>query len=134
KLDCRLVAKQDPEEVFAKIKKHVAKHAPEVEVVLQGFMLPSRTPADNEIIQQINHAVAKAYEEPTIVQPNFGGSLPDYVWTQILEAPSIVVPYANSDEANHSPNENLVVENFFNGITCLCYVIAELAQYQKGAK
>jgi hypothetical protein len=26
------------------------------------------------------------------------------------------VPYANADEANHAPNENMKIDCFFNGI------------------
>jgi acetylornithine deacetylase/succinyl-diaminopimelate desuccinylase-like protein len=55
-----------------------------------------------------------------------GGSLPDAVWTKVLGTPSVVVPYANIDEANHSPNENLVVEYFYSGIETTCRVIAEM--------
>jgi acetylornithine deacetylase/succinyl-diaminopimelate desuccinylase-like protein len=50
------------------------------------------------------------------VIPSLGGSLPNYVFTDILGVPAFVVPYANHDEANHAPNENLEVERFFAGI------------------
>ena len=53
--------------------------------------------------------------EPLLV-PAMGGSLPDYVWTQILGVPSFVVPYANADEANHAPNENMELDRFITGI------------------
>ena len=48
--------------------------------------------------------------------PALGGSLPDYVFTKILGVPAFVVPYANADEANHAPNENMEVERFIKGI------------------
>jgi hypothetical protein len=47
-----------------------------------------------------------------------GGSLPDYVFTKILGIPDFTVPYANADENNHAPNENLEVELFIRGIKC----------------
>lgn len=55
-----------------------------------------------------------------------GGSLPDAVWTQDLGKPSFVVPYANRDEANHAPNENLTVERFYAGIRTTAALLAEL--------
>ena len=48
--------------------------------------------------------------------PALGGSLPDYVFTKMLGIPAFGVPYANADEANHAPNENIEVERFFGGI------------------
>ncbi len=45
-----------------------------------------------------------------------GGSLPDYVFTKTLGIPAFGVPYANADEANHAPNENMEVARFFMGI------------------
>jgi acetylornithine deacetylase/succinyl-diaminopimelate desuccinylase-like protein len=45
-----------------------------------------------------------------------GGSLPNYVFTKTLGIPTFVVPYANADQANHAPNENLEIERFFMGI------------------
>lgn len=129
KMDMRLVVDQDPEDIFEKFKAHVKKHAPDVEVTALGMMQPSRTPSHLPVVDVIKTAVEKAYRQPPVMQPSMGGSLPDYVWTKILGVPSVVVPYANFDEANHSPNENIGVENFFNGIKCTCHVIHELAHF-----
>ena len=38
------------------------------------------------------------------------------VITKILGTHAFVVPYANADEANHAPNENLKLACFLNGI------------------
>ena len=50
--------------------------------------------------------------------PDRGRQPADYVWTKILRKPAFVVPYANADEANHAPNENLEVARFLDGIRC----------------
>lgn len=126
KIDFRLVVEQDPEDIFNKLVEHVNKFAPEVEVKRYGSMKPSRTPSDLNEVKIVKKAVEKSYKQKPILQPSLGGSLPDYVWTEILGVPSVIVPYANYDEANHSPNENLNVDNFFDGILCTCHVIKEL--------
>lgn len=132
KMDMRLVVDQDPYDILEKFKKHVAKHAPDIEIKVHSMRHPSRTSPDQEIVQVIRDAVEKSYKQPPVMQPSLGGGLPDYVWTQVLEVPSVIVPYANFDEANHSPNENIGVDNFFNGIRCTCHVIEALAEfYQK---
>jgi acetylornithine deacetylase/succinyl-diaminopimelate desuccinylase-like protein len=131
KMDMRLVMDQDPDDIYKKFVAHVKKHAPDVEVKHLGAMSPSRTSADLKVVDVVKNAVAKAFDQEPIVQPSLGGSLPDYVWTKILGVPSLVVPYANADESNHSPNENMGVENFFNGIKCTCQVVAELGKKMK---
>jgi len=126
KMDIRLVVDQDPMDIYDKFCKHVQEHDPDINVSYLGSMIPSRTPADLEIIQVVTKAIHQANQQEPIIQPSLGGSLPDYVWTKILGVPSIIVPYANFDQANHSPNENITIENYFNGMKSICHVIHEL--------
>lgn len=127
-IDMRLVVDQNPADIFDKVKRHVHAFDPDIEVAYRGAMHPSRTPSDLEIVQMVTDAVGEAYGKTPLVQPSMPGSLPDYVWTKILETPSIIMPYANFDQHNHSPNENLKVEYFFNGIKCTCHLIKVLGE------
>jgi len=86
-------------------------------------MHPSRTSSELLISEKIIKAVKKAYDMDPIILPSMGGSLPDYIWTKVLGKPSIMVPYANADEANHAPNENMDLECFVNGIHCSVEII-----------
>lgn len=128
KIDMRLVADQEPEDIFNKLKKHINRYSPDVELIRHGSMKPSRTSYNVDAVDTIKQAVENAYNQQPVLQPSLGGSLPDYVWTQILGIPSVLVPYANFDESNHSPNENLNIDNFFDGIICTCSVIQELGE------
>lgn len=129
KMDVRLVVDQDPLDIYDKICKHVQKHDPDIEVKYMSSMEPSRTSADLEIVKVVTNAVHQAYQQEPLIQPSLGGSLPDYVWTKILEVPSIIMPYANFDQRNHAPNENIEIDYFLNGIKCICYVIQALGQH-----
>ena len=126
KCDIRLVAAQSVDEVMTKVAAHVARHAPEVEFIRQGGMEPSKTPLDSPFSAPLRRAILAATGEEPLLIPAMGGSLPDYVWTQILGVHSFITPYANHDEANHAPNENLEVERFINGIRTGAAVLAEL--------
>ncbi|WP_309248935.1 M20/M25/M40 family metallo-hydrolase [Paenibacillus sp. MZ04-78.2] len=133
KMDIRLVADQDPEDIYQKLVRHVKKHAPDIDVQFMGAVDPSRTSSNHELVKVVTSAVREAYQLEPIIQPSLGGSLPDYVWTKLLGLPSIVVPYANFDEANHSPNENLNIDHFFNGIKCTCHVIHKLGEHSRAS-
>ena len=104
------------EEIFAKVEAHVRKHAPEVEFIRQGGMDPSKTPLDSPYAEPLRQAILEAQGEEPLLIPALGGSLPDYVFTKILGVPAFTVPYANADESNHAPNENIEVERFIKGI------------------
>lgn len=116
KMDLRLVAEQDPDDIYEKFERHVQEHAPGVKVHRLGAMKPSRSSPELPMSRLVMETVEQARGEEPVVIPSLGGSLPDYVWTQALGVPSVLVPYANPDENNHGPNENLELEAFFSGI------------------
>lgn len=127
KIDMRLVPRQDPADVYAKFVAHVAHHAPEVQVRFLGSMDPSATPLDHPFAGPVRRAVARGFGKAPLDVPLLGGSLPDAVWTQTLGVPSFLVPYANPDEDNHAPNENIKVDRFHAGIRTAATLLAELA-------
>jgi acetylornithine deacetylase/succinyl-diaminopimelate desuccinylase-like protein len=132
KCDVRLVEPLTPEHVFERIEAHVARHGPSVEVVRHNGMLPSKTPLDSPFAAPITRAIRQARGTDPLLYPTVGGSLPDYVFTKILDRPAFVVPYANADEANHAPNENLEVDLFIAGIKTGAALLAELGALKKG--
>ncbi|MGE5541894.1 MAG: M20/M25/M40 family metallo-hydrolase, partial [Bacillota bacterium] len=116
KLDMRLVADQDPDQVFDCIVKHVKARVPGAQVSSLGKMYPSRTSMDLPVSKAIVGAVRSAWGMEPVVLPSTGASCPDYVFTRILGVPSVMVPYANVDESNHGPNENISIDLFMKGI------------------
>lgn len=130
KCDVRLVEPLTPSHVFDRIEAHVAAHAPGVEVVRHNGMLPSKTPLDSPFAKPIIRAIKNARGVDPLLYPTVGGSLPDYVFTKILGKPAFVVPYANADEANHAPNENLEVDLFIAGIKTGAALLDELGRLE----
>lgn len=128
KCDVRLVEPLTPDYVFEKVAAHVKRHAPDVEFVPLNGMLPSKTAMDSPYAEPIRKAVLAARGVEPLLYPTVGGSLPDYVFTKILGFPAFVVPYANADEANHAPNENLEIERFIDGIKTGAALLAELGR------
>ena len=126
RIDIRLVVDQKTEDILQKLEAHVAKFDPRVQVVERGFgtMEASRTSPDHPAVAVVARAI-KAYRgiEP-FINLCAGGSLPSAVWPNILGVAHITVPYANADENNHSPNENLSLERYYDGI----HVSAEVFQ------
>ena len=131
KCDMRLVEAQRAEDVFAKVVAHVRRHAPGVEVIYQGAMDPSKTPLDSPYTAPLRQAIVAAQGEEPLLVPALGGSLPEYVFTRILGVPAFTVPYANADEANHAPNENIEVARFIAGIKTGAAMLAYLGTFAR---
>jgi acetylornithine deacetylase/succinyl-diaminopimelate desuccinylase-like protein len=134
KCDIRLVEPLTPEYVFEKVAAHVRRYAPDVEFIPLNGMLPSKTPMDSPYAEPIRTAVVAARGVEPLLYPTVGGSLPDYVFTKILGLPAFVVPYANADEANHAPNENLKIECFIDGIKTGAALLTELGKGKQHRK
>jgi len=116
KCDIRLVEAQTAEEILAKVKAHVQRFAPEVSVSSHGGMDPSKTSLDSPFTVPIREAIRAAQGAYPLLVPAMGASIPEYVFTKTLGIPTFGVPYANADEANHAPNENMEIARFFSGI------------------
>jgi len=128
KLDFRLVPEQEPADVFASLKAYVEARVPGASVRQLEAYPPSRTDHMLPICQSVVRAVERCHQRAPILQPNLGATLPDYVFTRLLSIPSVGVPYANADQANHSPDENLRLDCFINGIKTSAQVLYDLGR------
>lgn len=130
KLGLRLVPDQEPDDVFAELDAHVRRHAPptvEVEVEHLGGVPPHRTPLDSPWVGPLERAVAAAWDREPIVRPSIGASGPKHVFADLLDVPVFIIPYANSDEDNHAPDENLALECFRRGVLTTASVLQHVA-------
>jgi acetylornithine deacetylase/succinyl-diaminopimelate desuccinylase-like protein len=134
KCDIRLVESQTAEELLAKVKAHVLRYAPEVSVSSYGGMDPSKTPLDSPFTEPLRQAVIAAQGSEPLLVPAKGASLPNYVFTKTLGIPAFGVPYANPDESNHAPNENMEVSRFFMGIKTGAAMLSYLGAWQAAVK
>jgi acetylornithine deacetylase/succinyl-diaminopimelate desuccinylase-like protein len=82
---------------------------------------------DHPFGKAVVRAVERAWGRRPVIFPNLGGTIPDYLFTRGLGLPSIWVPYAPHDEANHAPNESMTIEGFLNGVRSTAAALFELA-------
>ena len=62
------------------------------------------------------NAVQKASAQPIVRMPSLGGSLPLSIISEALNQPTITVPIANHDNNQHAENENIRIQNLWDGI------------------
>ncbi|GAA1557175.1 M20/M25/M40 family metallo-hydrolase [Dactylosporangium maewongense] len=126
--DVRLVDAMTVDTTYERIADHVRRHAPDVRCTLRAAMEPSRTDLDSAFVEPIRRALRLVHGEDPYLVPAMGGSLPDYVFTKILGVPSIGVPFANADEANHAPNENIELHRYLSAPKIAAALLSELSR------
>lgn len=132
-IDLRLVAGNDWQRQQQKVVDHIqrmgfhvvnkeptaeerAKHDKICMVVRSDGYNAQKTPMDNALAQRIVTAVANAIAEPPVLLPTLGGSLPLFVFEEILHTKPVTVPIANHDNNQHAENENIRIGNLWDGI------------------
>ena len=58
--------------------------------------------------------------------PTMGGSGPAYVFTEILRQPFVAIPIVKRDNHQHAENENIRLQNLWDGIEIYAALIAKL--------
>jgi acetylornithine deacetylase/succinyl-diaminopimelate desuccinylase-like protein len=84
--------------------------------VAPGGYNAERTRMDLPVARAVVAAVQSTSDESIILMPTLGGSLPLSLIRETLGAPTITVPIANYDNNQHAENENIRLQNLWDGI------------------
>jgi acetylornithine deacetylase/succinyl-diaminopimelate desuccinylase-like protein len=84
--------------------------------VRAGGYNAERTRMDLPISKSVIEAVQSTSPEKIVLLPTSGGSLPLSIITERLKMVTISVPIANYDNNQHAENENIRLQNFWDGI------------------
>ncbi|MBV9927636.1 MAG: M20/M25/M40 family metallo-hydrolase [Acidobacteria bacterium] len=133
-LDLRLVLGNDHRRQVERLREHIRA---------QGFYVTERDPTDEERLAHplvaklsvspggynaertrmdlpVSRAVVAAVQstsgERIVLMPTLGGSLPLSLIRETLGAPTLTVPVANYDNNQHAENENIRLQNLWDGI------------------
>jgi acetylornithine deacetylase/succinyl-diaminopimelate desuccinylase-like protein len=73
-----------------------------------------RTPMDLPIAREVIEAVKRARKDAVLL-PTMGGSVPLGAMERAAQTRTITVPIANYDDNQHAANENLRLQNLWDG-------------------
>lgn len=126
KLNFRLVPDQDPAEIEALVRHHLARLTPPTVSSRVVTNLRAR-PAEIDRRHPAVRAAAVAYKRGFGAAPVFlrsGGSIPVVnMFQEVLGIPTALMGFALPDDRIHAPNERFFLPNFERGIaTCLAYL------------
>jgi acetylornithine deacetylase/succinyl-diaminopimelate desuccinylase-like protein len=132
-LGLRLVKGNDPDRMLRLVEDHIRRQGyhvvreepdaatrlahPRIARVTSGRSYPAaRTAMDQPIVREVIAAATRVSGDELVLLPGMGGSLPLYLFTDLLASPALIVPVANHDNNQHAPDENLRVANFWYAI------------------
>lgn len=140
-MDIRLVKGLDGQAQVAKVVEHIKRQGYFVVTSLpdeatrrahervayikigEGGYNALRTPMDLPICRQLVAAL-EAARGPVVQQPTSGGSVPMIVFDRVLHRPIVSVPIANYDNNQHSANENIRLQNLWDGIETMAAIFS----------
>ncbi len=139
-IDMRLVKGIGHEEAARRLIEHIRKqgyfvvdrdpdadtlmsHTKVAKVIADQGYDAERTSMDLPISQLVLRT-ADSVRGPVVRLPTMGGSVPLFMISQILGSPTITVPIANHDNNQHSYNENIRIQNLWDGIELMAALLA----------
>lgn len=82
-----------------------------------------RTSMDLPIIREVIKAVKSTTKDQVVLQPTMGGSLPLFLFEKYLKAKTVTIPIVNHDNNQHAENENLKLQNLWEGIETIASIM-----------
>jgi len=130
KVSSRLVADQDPAEIFELLKLHIERLALSgvtVTVRSLGNGKPSSISIDHPTTQAYVRALERAFGRAPVYQRE-GGSIPFVAtFVETLGLPAVLCGFTPPDGNFHAPNEWMDLANYEGGVRAMVFMFEELA-------
>jgi acetylornithine deacetylase/succinyl-diaminopimelate desuccinylase-like protein len=130
KISMRLVADQDPAEVYQQLHRYLAEHAPETvrwEVEQMTGGPACYTDRNSPGVQALSLALEAVWGARPVYKRE-GGSVPVVASMQkLLGADSVITGFGLPDDNIHAPNEHLHLPTWYQGIDALIHFLYNLA-------
>jgi acetylornithine deacetylase/succinyl-diaminopimelate desuccinylase-like protein len=135
KASTRLVADQEPDDIFEKLKAFVDEIAPpgvDVSVRLLSTGHPSQTPLDHPYVGAASRALERVFgQSPLYI--NSGGSIPvASSFQRIVGLPVVLLGFTQPNDLAHAPNEWFDLDNYEGAIRTIVATFDEIAGLGKG--
>ncbi len=144
-IDFRLVPDQTPAAVRQRVEAHlrglgydVVHETPDLEARRRRPRLlkldwgpgypAARTPLDHPGALAVARALEEVVGEQLIRLPTLGGSVPQHVFTEVTGRSVVGVPIVNHDNNQHAANENVRLQNLWDGIELFAAILARAGQ------
>ena len=130
KIDLRLVPDQDPQHIVALLRAHLDRHGFEdIELIVHDANVkPVRSATDHWFVQDVKELLEAHFGQPAIVQPSSPASGTAHPFMEQLGAEIVGLGITHHGAMLHSPNENIIIDQFARMIECSAAILARLSE------
>lgn len=142
-IDFRLVPHQTTERIQRLVEQHLKDHGwfvthgpathaerlahPKVvRLTWGGGDEATRVKQDEPVAVALTGTLDELLGKPVLRLPTMGGSLPTSLFERTLHVPLIVFPIANHDDNQHAKDENLRIQNLWDGIDAFAAIMTRM--------
>jgi acetylornithine deacetylase/succinyl-diaminopimelate desuccinylase-like protein len=114
----RFVVGTDPKDIIPALRRHLDSQGfTEIEIATDDMVMnATRLDPENPWAKFAVRSIGKTAGRKPDLLPNLGGSLPNYVFTDIIGMPTIWVPHSYAACSQHAPNEHLLASIARDGL------------------
>lgn len=129
----RMVAGTDPDSVVPAIRRHLDEAGYGLVRVEPppsgnaGAFPARRTEPDHPWATFVRDSIAETTGELPAVLPSIGGSVPNMVFTDVLDLPTIWIPHSYPACSQHAPDEHVLVSTCRSAAQVMAGVFADIA-------
>jgi acetylornithine deacetylase/succinyl-diaminopimelate desuccinylase-like protein len=128
KLDFRLVEDMKPNDIIAKLRKHLDIHGfTDIKIAWHEGYAAAKTPLDHPFVELVNKANKQVFGHDMVLQPTSPGSGPLYLFNEYV--PMVSIGCGDYNSKVHAPNESITIENYRNSIKRIAVLIHEMGSW-----
>ncbi|HEY3341991.1 MAG TPA: M20/M25/M40 family metallo-hydrolase, partial [Anaerolineae bacterium] len=130
KVDFRLVPDLTPEIVVDLLRKHLDKHGfTDVEIASYDGYRAEFCDVEAPIVKAAASAARRIYGQEPVMDPNSAGSGPMWSLSSFIGGvPVVSAGISQADSRIHSPNENVILQNYYDGMRYIGVFLDEFSK------
>ncbi len=127
----RMVPDQSSQGIFEKLERHIESIISEdadFSLTEVGSVEPYTVDKKSDYINTIKGVLEETHDDKPLIKPTSSASLPFHKLSESVGTECLLIPYANHDDNQHAPGENLKLELFRKGIICSARIMEKIGE------
>ena len=127
----RYVVGVDPDQILVALRRHLDHHGFPMVQIAKGrddFFRATRVDPENPWVQWAVTSMRATTGLAPAILPNSGGSLPNDIFSEDLEMPTVWIPHSYLGCSQHAPNEHLPLAIVRQGLQLMAGIFWDLSQ------
>lgn len=125
----RFVVGVDPTDIVGALQRHLDQAGfgmVRVTSARDGFFTATRLDPEHPWVRWTVDAIARSTGSPPAVLPNLGGSLPNDIFADVLDLPTVWIPHSYASCNQHAPNEHMLASVARDALRLMAGVVWDL--------